>query len=436
MPIGSGNSLRLEIAGEEARALAAKFGTPLYVLDESVLRNRIRRYQEALKSSWPKTSLTYAAKANSTFAVLAIAHQEGCWIDVASEGELRAAMGAGVPPDRCKFHGNNKSRSELEFAIAQKVHQIVVDNFVELENLSELSMAGAQIPSLALRLAPGVDPKTHAKISTGQADTKFGFSIFDGSAEEALTRAIERGFEVVGFHCHVGSQLFDPAAQRQGGLELAVFAKEMLFRHGFKCHELNVGGGLGVRYVESDPVPMPVEEYCNLVAGALRQEVQGTELTPVLVHEPGRWLVAEAGVTLYTVGVVKKAAIPTGERNYVVVDGGLSDNPRPALYGARYELLTLSCSGSIAEHIVTVSGKHCETDLLFEDARVNSMPEVGDILQVTCTGAYNSSMASNYNRFRRPATVLLRENSVDVVQTRESWEEMFTREAVPSDLRR
>ncbi len=434
MPSATSSVLRLELAESVAKDLVGRFGTPLYVLDEQIFRERIRRYRRAMASSWPRSELSLASKANSTLALLSIAAEEGCLIDAASEGELRAALLAGVPASRCHLHGNNKSVSELEFAVEAGVHQIVIDHFSEIDHLAEIHSRAqsASFPELILRLAPGVDPQTHHKISTGQADTKFGFNIADGSAERALLKCTEAGLPVRGFHCHVGSQLFDPEAQEVGGETLAEFAVAMLQRHGFRTELINVGGGLGVHYTDSDPEPMPVEEYCRLVAASVRRGLGDSGLDVLLTQEPGRSLVAEAGATLYQVGVVKTVpSSSVGQRTYVVVDGGLSDNPRPALYGARYTVRLISKDPGAARNPVqvTVAGKHCETDNLFENVTLPATPMEGDIIHVSCTGAYNSSMASNYNRYPRPATVLIRSNGeYAIVQRRETWDEMFARE--------
>ena len=418
---------RFRLASEDAQTLAREYGTPLYVLDEKTLRARVRAYRDAAFAATPMAEVTYAAKANSTLAVLRIASQEGLKLDVASEGELRAALAAGVPAEVCHLHGNNKSPEEIAFALEQGVAHLVVDNLPELERLPKGT-------TVVLRLAPGVDPVTHAKISTGQDDTKFGFNVADGAAEAAVRRALERGLDVKGFHCHVGSQLVDPTAQRTAGATIARFARAMI-PCGVRARYLNVGGGLGVRY--TDERPMPIPEYCRLVTDAILQALDG-ELDPTIAQEPGRALVAEAGVTLYRVGVVKE--VPSqrvGRRTYVVVDGGLSDNPRPALYGARYTVEAFRGVGGppASFRTYTVSGKHCETDTLFPDVRLPEDIAPGDLLQVLATGAYNASMASNYNRFRRPATVLLCEDGTFAsVQRRDTWEELLARETLPDGL--
>lgn len=451
MTAAVGTDSRFRLNEALARSLTEAYGTPLYIIDETHLRSRIRRYREAFHAVWPNCELSYASKANSTLAILAIAHQEGCVIDVASEGELRAALAAGVPASHCHLHGNNKSLEEIRFAIDQGIGQIVIDNFLEIEHLAQnctpspdsLAAGYKRHPGdqvYVLRLAPGVDPITHHKISTGQADTKFGFNIADGSAEKALIRCLELKLPVIGFHCHVGSQLLDPEAQQVGGELLAKFAVDMKSKHSFDTIYINVGGGLGVRYLDEQE-PMPVEDYCRLIADTLRSTLIESGLNVGLGQEPGRALVAESGLTLYKVGGVKEVPSPTrGTRTYVTVDGGLADNPRPALYGAKYQVelvasANLNRQSAIQNRKFTVSGRHCETDMLFEDVELPGDTGPGDLLQVLCTGAYNSVMASNYNRYPRPATVLLRSNgSHELVQRLETWDEMFARESLPKDL--
>ncbi|MCU0315598.1 MAG: diaminopimelate decarboxylase [Fimbriimonadaceae bacterium] len=438
MPADQLTETRFILADHLVRELTSEFGSPLYVVDEAHMRAKISRYRAAFSAVWPDSELTFATKANSTLALIRIAAQEGCLIDVASEGEFRAALLAGVPANRCHLHGNNKTEQEIAFAVQQGINQIVVDNFEEIETIYRKS-SGKTCPDLVIRLAPGVDPKTNAKISTGQADTKFGFNIADGSGEKALLLALSHNLPVVGFHCHVGSQLLDPTAQINGGEALALFAAEMKQKHGFITQVLNVGGGLGIHY-HGESRPISVEEYCRNLVEPIARILRAKDLNPKLVQEPGRSLVGESGVTLYRVGVVKTVPSPAkGQRTYLAVDGGLSDNPRPALYGSLYTVL--HTPGQPRELVqestqeYTVSGKHCETDKLFEDVMLPPDVKSGDYLQVLCTGAYNSSMASNYNRYQRPATILIRQNgSYSLVQRNDTYEEMFARESVPSDL--
>jgi diaminopimelate decarboxylase len=423
---------RFRLSEDAARSLANSYGTPLYVVDEAHFRSRIKIYREAFRAASPKGEISFATKANSTVALIRIAYDEGCSIDVASEGEFRAALLAGVPAAACHLHGNNKQESELAFALEKGIGIVVLDNFEEIEKVAKLDRS--QSTKYVIRLAPGVDPITHAKISTGQADTKFGFNIVDGSAEKALLRSVELGLPVIGFHCHVGSQLLDPEAQISGGELIAKLAAEMKFKHGFETTYLNVGGGLGVRYTDND-VPMDHAEYSREIVTAVNRALEGTGLSPRLGQEPGRSLVAESGVTLYRVGSVKTVpAKEIGTRTYVAVDGGLSDNPRPALYGSKYTVEAIR-KETESTATFTISGKHCETDKLFENVPLPTDLKAGDLLQVLCTGAYNSSMASNYNRYPRPATALIRmDGSHTLVQRQDTWEEMLAREILPGDL--
>ena len=429
---------RFRLSESAALELAKAYGTPLYVVDEAHFRGRIRSYRTAFTAAYSNSQISFASKANSTLALIKIAYQEGCSIDVASEGELRVALAAGVPGNKCHLHGNNKHVSELEFAIANHIGHIVADNFDEIELLDKLLIGETrQATKIVLRLAPGVDPVTHAKISTGQADTKFGFNIADGSAEKAAARCLELGLHLFGFHCHVGSQLLDPEAQRSGGELIARFAVEMFERHGYRAEYLNVGGGLGVTYTVNDQ-PMAIVDYCRLVVQSVLATLEGTGIAPILGQEPGRSLIAESGVTLYRVGVIKTVpAKEIGLRTYVAVDGGLSDNPRPALYGSKYtvERVSPAVETNQPTRSVTVSGKHCETDKLFDEVSLPADLKVGDLIQVLCTGAYNASMASNYNRYPRPSTSLVRaDGNHTLIQRRDSWEEMLAREILPEDL--
>lgn len=418
MSLANAQNAPFKLEADTARALANEFGTPLYVIDEASLRAKARLFV----SSWPG-DVSFASKANTTLAVLRIVYEEGCSIDVASAGELRGALKAGVPAKACRLHGNNKSQEEIDFAVSVGVGKIVVDCFEEIERLKDV----ANLPPLLIRLAPGVNPKTNAKISTGQADTKFGFPLSD--AERAVKACLDYGLPVIGFHCHVGSQLLDSEAQVGGAEALANIALDLKKSLGFETKFINVGGGLGVRYSVNDR-PTGVAEYCQQIQSAIRAALRG-ELDPELGMEPGRSIIAESGVTLYSVGVVKTAA--TG-RVYVAVDGGLSDNPRPALYGSKYEVFWPGKDQEPTQ-TVTVSGKHCETDTLFPDIEAPYSVRAGDLVQVLSTGAYNSSMASNYNGFRRPATALLRaDGSATLIQRRETWEELHQRDIVPEGL--
>ncbi|MEI7577415.1 MAG: diaminopimelate decarboxylase [Armatimonadota bacterium] len=434
---------RFRLSADSANDLAEKFGTPLYVLDEAGLRERVARYRHALAALYPRFEVSFASKANSTLSLLKIAHDAGATIDVASRGELEAALRAGVPAGHCHLHGNNKSISELTFALEQGVSHIMIDHLGEIDMLASLSKRETKF---VLRAAPGVDPKTNAKISTGQADTKFGFNLANGSAEEALLYAQAKGIEIVGIHCHVGSQLMDGEAQENAGELLGNWLVQMRKKHGFELDYLNVGGGLGVKYLDCDE-PETIEQYVSRVMSRLLPILEAAGIEPLIGMEPGRSLIAECGLTLYRVGVVKTV----GEKTYVAVDGGLADNPRPVMYGARYQVELLRDSkweyqtdgpGAMAftrevgeGAVVTISGRHCETDTLFPNVELARMPKEGDLIQVLTTGAYNSSMASNYNRYQRPATVLKRTNGeFALIQRPETYDEMFAREIIPEGL--
>lgn len=441
---------RFRLRPEQAESLASKYETPLYVLDEATFISRILEYQLAFSTAYAKSKLSYASKANSTLAVLKVAHQLGLTIDVASEGELRAALLAGVPASNCHFHGNNKQLRELEFAHQQGIEMVVIDNDEEIGKIREIQKrSGLGETTYALRLAPGVDPKTHQSISTGQADTKFGFNLGSGAAEKALRRCLALGIPVLGFHCHVGSQLIDPAAQKNGGRILAEFAVRMKQELGFELQYLNVGGGLGAKYLDSDE-PMPISEYCQLIVNEVVPILNEHGLDPTIAQEPGRSLIAEAGVTLYQVGSLKTVTKSDGtERIYVAVDGGLSDNPRPVMYQAKYqvervhrtprdwEYVTDGPGAAVSapaqqDSLFTISGKHCETDLLFEDVQLPSDLIPGDLIQVLTTGAYNAVMSSNYNRYPRPATVWIDRHGNDYLAVRrETWEEVFSQDIDP-----
>ena len=422
----------LTLSNESVRELAKNFGTPLYVIDESTYFKNIRTYKSAFEKASPGSKLIYATKANSTLALLQIALNEGLILDVASEGELRAAIQAGAKPQQIIFHGSNKLVSELALALNLGVAQIIVDNFEEIDHLIRLETSNNT--QFLLRLAPAVDPITHKKIATGQADTKFGFSIADGSALIALQKCLQHNLPIIGFHCHVGSQLFDPKAQVEGGEILADFAIMALEEVGFETKYLNLGGGRAVDYT-CDNNLTSLEDYCNSLVQAVRNRLSTTSLHPTLAQEPGRSLVANAGVTIYQVGVVKSLNLNSGKKTYISVDGGLSDNLRPGLYNADYSIKVVAghdhLTRSNEEIIATVVGRHCESDVLFIDKLVPHWVTEGDYIQVISTGAYNSSMASNYNRFPRPAMILIRTSGEHVViQKRESWDQILANEVL------
>lgn len=421
----------LEIGGVDAVQLAVDFGTPLYVMDEVALRTRCREYLAAFRSRYPRVEVSFAGKAFLCSGICPVIRQEGLRLDVASGGELYTALKAGFPADRISLHGNNKSLEELEMALDAGVGHIIVDNFLELGRLAEMTRERQAPQPILIRAAPGIDPHTHRRISTGQVDTKFGFDVGSGAILEAVRQASEMpGVKLLGLHCHVGSQLLDTECHEDSVAVMVDLLASIRDRFGIQFEELNIGGGLGIRYLASHQPPS-VDGFAEAVIGRLTAALDAAGLEyPALLLEPGRSLVGEAGVTLYTLGGIK--AIP-GVRTYVSVDGGLSDNPRPALYEAKYTVLTANRMNEPHDTRVTVSGKHCETDVLFPDTDLAD-PQPGDTLAVLSTGAYNYAMASNYNRFRRPAVVLVADGHADLLVERESYDDLLKNDRIPERL--
>jgi diaminopimelate decarboxylase len=418
----------LEIGGVDVTDLAQEYGTPLYVMDEQALRKNVRDYLAAFRLRYPRVDVSFASKAFLCTGICKIFEQEGAALDVASGGELFTALRAGFPPARISVHGNNKPPEELKMALAAQVSRIVIDNFNELDHLEKL-VAERTVPQpVLMRVAPGIDPHTHRAISTGQVDTKFGFMIENGDAIAAVRRVSTiPGLRLKGLHCHVGSQLQDTECHEASVETMVLLLARVKAETGLELDELNIGGGLGIRYSSDDRPPF-LDEFAEAVTGVLKRTLDRAGLRyPTLHLEPGRFLVGETGTTLYTVGSLKQ--IPN-IRTFVTVDGGLSDNPRPAMYQARYEAIVGNKATQPHDRVYTVSGKHCETDTLFSDIRLAPVVP-GDILVVQSTGAYNFSMASNYNRFRRPAVVLVNDGQVDVLVRRQTYEDLVAQDVVP-----
>ncbi len=421
----------LEIGGVDTTRLAAEFGTPLYVIDEAAFRAKARAYLSAFRARYPRVEVSYAGKAFLCTGFCKVVEQEGLNLDVASGGELFTALRAGFPAERISLHGNNKSVEELRMALEARVGHIIIDNFLEIDLLTELTAGLKEPQPVLLRVAPGIDPHTHKRISTGQVDTKFGFDVGSGAALTAIRRVQELpGLRFRGLHCHVGSQLLDTECHEAS---VGIMADLLIQVHrdlGVTCEELNVGGGLGIRYLPGQQPPS-LEEFADTVTGIVKRKLDEAGLPyPVLLQEPGRSMIGEAGTTLYSLGSVK---VVPGVRTYVSVDGGLSDNPRPALYEAKYSVLSAGKADQPHDRTVTVAGKHCETDILFWDVPLAD-PRPGDLLAVQSTGAYNYAMASNYNRFRRPAVVLVNEGRADLLVRRETLEDLVAQDEVPERL--
>ena len=418
----------LMLGGCDAVALAQEYGTPLYVFDEETLRGQCRAFTGAFARRYPPTMVAYAAKAYAGPALLRLVAEEGLGLDVVSGGELAIALAAGFPPERIHLHGNNKGADELREALAAGIGRIVVDNLDELELLNRIAGERGTTADILLRLSPGVDPHTHDKITTGILDTKFGMSVQTGDAAAAVARALAAPhLNLLGYHCHIGSQVFEKESYAQAVDVMLGFAAAMRARHGYTPEEFSPGGGFAVQYVAEWPAPA-ADVYAELVVDALQAacERHGLPL-PRLFVEPGRAIVARAGVALYTVGTRK--AIP-GVRTYVSVDGGMADNIRPAIYDARYEALVADRAPAAPTETVTVAGKYCESgDILIRDIAL-AAPRAGDILAIPASGAYCVPMSSNYNAALRPAIVFVKDGTARLVRRRETYEDLVRSEVL------
>jgi diaminopimelate decarboxylase len=399
---------RLVVGDCDLLELAREFGTPLFVYDEETLRARCR---EAVAAFGP--GVNYATKAFLCVAMAALAVEEGCNLDVSTAGEYHVARAAGVAPDRLVLHGNNKSVDELRRALGERVGRVIVDSFDELDRIEALVGEGLPVPKVLLRITPGVEAHTHEFVRTGQDDSKFGFGLRVGDAERAVQRASRSdAVDLVGLHAHIGSQVFEARFFEMAVDALAPF----VIRHGLP--ELSIGGGLGVAYVEGEEAP-GITEWGE----AVHRAVAAAGITATVTAEPGRALVARAGLTLYTVGTLKD--IPD-IRTYVSVDGGMSDNPRPVLYGSGYEAFLPRAVEADRSRVVTVVGKHCESgDVVVRDARVPADLAVGDVLCTPVTGAYGHSMGSNYNKVPRPPVVFVRDGAARLVVRRETLDDLL-----------
>jgi diaminopimelate decarboxylase len=403
----------LSVGGCSLGDIAADFGTPVFVYDVAHLRARCREATAA----FGRGRVVYATKAFLCRAVARLVHEEGLLLDVASGGELHVALAAGVPANACTMHGNNKSVEELRQAIDAGVRHIVVDSFDELDRLDALHAAGADPPDVLVRVTPGVHAHTHEYIATGQDDSKFGFNLGNGDAARAVDRASRSpAVRLVGLHCHIGSNVFVAESFALAAESMARFAAP------YGLPELVLGGGLGVAYVRGEAAPTLTEWAAAVTAGCAAAGVDSS-----VSVEPGRAIVAAAAVTLYRVGTIKP--IP-GVRTYVAVDGGMSDNPRPVLYGSGYEALLPRAPRAERPFAARIVGKHCESgDVLLFDARLPADVAVGDVLAVPVTGAYGHSMGSNYNKVPRPPVVFVEDGDARVVVRRETYDDLLATDA-------
>lgn len=414
----------LVIGKNDAVELAKEFGTPLYVLDEDLIRKHCRVYRNAMDKYYGGNGLVlYASKAFCSLYICRVAKEEGLGLDVVSGGELYTALKADFPMDKVYFHGNNKTVDEIELAVKNGVGHFIVDNIYELETLNETAKKAGIVQKIMFRIKPGVDAHTHSFIQTGQIDSKFGVALENGEAFEIIKRASEMSnVKVDGIHCHIGSQIFDIEPFCKAAEIMMNFIGDLKDKLGLEIDMLNLGGGYGIMYTESDD-PVPYDEYIRHISGIVKEtaEKRGVKV-PFILMEPGRSIVAPAGVTLYTVGGVKDIK---NVRKYVSVDGGMGDNPRYIMYQSEYEAVIANKANAERTEKVTIAGKCCESgDILLKDAM---MPEihVGDTLAVLATGAYNYSMASNYNRIPRPAVAAVSDGNAKLVIKRETYEDLI-----------
>ncbi|WP_314585336.1 diaminopimelate decarboxylase [Paenibacillus terrigena] len=424
----------LEIGGCDVTDLKAQFGTPLYIVDEELVRKRCREYIAAFRESGLNFQVAYASKAFCVMAMCRLADEEGLSLDVVSDGELYTALQAGFPAHRIHFHGNNKTIEEIEMAIDARIGCFVVDNFIELHLLNSIAAEKGQRVNVLLRVTPGVEAHTHEYISTGQTDSKFGFDIGNGSAFVAVREASSlTNLDLLGVHSHIGSQIFEVEGFQMAVERVAQFALRVRDELNVIFRVVNLGGGFGIRYVEGD-TPLQVSQYVKAITDGVKTHFAALgDTLPEIWVEPGRSIVGDAGTTLYTVGTSKE--IP-GVRKYVAVDGGMTDNPRPALYESKYEAILANRANEETVETVSIAGKCCESgDMLIWDLdlpKVNS----GDLLAVACTGAYNYAMASNYNRIRRPSVVFAKDGQADIVVARESFDNIVGNDMIPERMKK
>lgn len=414
----------LEIGGCDTVELAGEFGTPAYIYDENEIRKNCREFSESIKEHYDGRGMVlYASKAFCCKEMCRICDSEGLGLDVVSGGELHTALSAGFPAEKIYFHGNNKTAAELRQAVDSHVGRIVVDNIFELETLNKTAAEAGREAAVLLRIKPGIDAHTHDFIKTGQIDSKFGFALETGEAMNAVSKALLMPhIRLAGVHCHIGSQIFDIDPFELAARVMLDFMAQVKNFTGLEMEELNLGGGFGIKYKKTDR-PRPFSDYMKKVAVVVREHAAALGLkTPYILIEPGRAVVGAAGLTLYTVGAVKK--IPD-VRTYVSVDGGMGDNPRYVLYQSSYEVVCANRAGEPRECTATIAGKCCESGDLIQEWTHTQRVTPGDILAVLSTGAYNYSMASNYNRIGRPPVIMVKDGKPRVVVRRETYEDIL-----------
>lgn len=427
----------LEIGGADAVNLAKSFGTPLYVMDENYIRAMCRIYRDTIEKEYGGNGLVlYASKAFSCLAIYRIANSEGIGCDIVSGGELYTALHAGFPAEKMVLHGNNKLLDELTLALDHKIGLIVVDSYDELDTIDALAAERGRVQDVLIRVNPGVEAHTHRFIQTAKTDSKFGFSVSDGTAEKISAYALQKkNIRLKGYHCHIGSQIFEKKSFTTAVDKMVDFMKAMRDKLGFEAGVLNLGGGYGIWYTDED-AKVSCEgyaDYLKAILARLKERADECGLKrPYILIEPGRSIVGEAGITLYTIGAIKD--IP-GVKKYVAVDGGMFDNPRYALYQAKYTAVLANRANEKPTEIVSIAGKCCESgDIVCADVALPAAKR-GDILAVLSTGAYNYSMASNYNRNLIPPVVLVQDGKAEYIVKPQSYEDLIRNDVIPAKLK-
>ena len=428
------NDGALVISGLDVREISHKYPTPLFVLDETDLINRVQKYMKSFSKASHGSKLTketkifYASKAFTSSLFIKLIVNEGMGVDVATEGELRVALAGGCKPENIVFHGNNKSVDELAFAIDKKVGLFAVDSFFEIARLAQLAIDKNVKPNVLVRVTAGIEAHTHEFVATAHEDQKFGFSLAAGDADEAVRRIVkDENLHLVGLHSHIGSQIFDNKGFEIAATRLAELALRIAKEHNVQIEMLNLGGGMGIAYTDSD-APLAIEQMSSELVDIVYKLFTTNGLAmPQLAFEPGRAIVGPSMITLYTVGTTKKIELENGEkRTYVAVDGGMSDNIRTALYGAQYSV-TLASRLSKAEPMLSrIVGKHCESgDIIVRDCYLPEDLVPGDLVAVAATGAYNRSMSSQYNLVTRPGVVSVNNKKINELLRKETYEDVF-----------
>lgn len=431
-PITAKRDGNLYIGGCDLTEIAKKYGTPLYVIDEQSLREICKEYKKTFED-YGNICMTYASKALCSSAITKILFDEGFGFDVVSEGETYTVYKAGVDMSKVTFNGNNKSEGEIELALKCGVGRFSVDNFYEAKVLNDIAGKMGKEANILLRITPGIECHTHEYIKTGQIDSKFGFDLSQIDKIIDLIKSKYKNLSIKGLHSHIGSQIFELKSYCD---EIDILIKELALlndRHDLSMNELNIGGGLGVKYTDNDNPPS-VQEFGETIKNSINFVCKKYNINPPIIYiEPGRSIISTAGVTLYTIGSTKQ--VPNG-RKYITVDGGMADNPRPSMYNAIYSAEIANNTDNRNNEVVTIAGRYCESgDILIENIELPA-PQSGDTLCVYCTGAYNYSMSSNYNRVQKPAMVLVNNSQSDIIVNRESLEDLIRLDVIPDRLRK